>query len=91
MTEDGAAVAEALKKAVANAQAKAQTLAEAQGVKVGPVVMIAEGAVEVPVVPMYTVMESAAGRDAAKVAEAPISAGTLEVTANVTVSYGLEH
>jgi len=90
LTEDGAAVAEALKKAVANAQAKAQTLAEAQGVKVGPVVMIAEGAVEVPVVPMYTAMESAAGRDAAKVAEAPISAGTLEVTANVTVSYGLE-
>lgn len=90
LTEDAAAVAEALKKAVANAQAKAQTLAEAQGVKVGPVVMIAEGAVEVPVVPMYTAMESAAGRDAAKVAEAPISAGTLEVTANVTVSYGLE-
>ncbi len=90
LTEDSAAVTEALKKAVANAQAKAQTLAEAGGVKVGKVVMMTEGAVEVPVVPVYMELGKGEAAAADSVAQAPISAGTLDVTAKVTITYALE-
>ena len=88
LTEDSAAVSDALTKAVANAQAKAQALADAQGVKLGPVVMMNEGGVDLPVVPMYAEM-TAAGADSMKVSEPPINPGTLDVVATVTVSYGL--
>jgi len=90
LTEDSAAVTEALKKAVANAQAKAQTLAEAGGVKVGQVVMMTEGAVEVPIVPVYMGLGKGEAAAADSLAQAPISAGTLDVTATVTITYALE-
>jgi uncharacterized protein YggE len=89
LTEDSGAVSDALTKAVANAQAKAQALATAQGVKLGQVVMMSEGVVDVPVVPMYADLAGREEADAAQVAEPPISPGTLDVTASVTVSYGL--
>ena len=89
LTEDSAAVSDALTKAVANAQAKAQALATAQGVALGPVVMMSEGVVDLPVVPMYADFGVAESTEADRVAEAPISPGTLDVAATVTVSYGL--
>lgn len=88
LTEDSAAIAEALKKAAANAQSKAQALAEAQGIKLDQILMIREGTVDVPVVPLYSDFGRGEALDSAAVAEAPINAGTLEVTAEVTVTYG---
>ncbi len=90
LTEDSEAVSDALTKAVGNAKAKAEALAAAAGVSLGQVVMMSEGNVDMPVVPMYTAMTEAAG-DSARVAEPPINPGTLDVMATVTVSYGLVH
>jgi len=87
LTEDSAAVSEALKQAVVNARTKADALAGAQGVKVGDVLMMKEGSVEVPMVPVYAEMYHMA--TAGKVTEPPISAASLDVTATVTVAYVL--
>ncbi len=89
LAEDSAAVTEALKKAVANAQGKAEALAGAQGVKVGQVITINESSVEQPVVPVYSDMYAAETAGGAKVAEVPISAANLDVTATVTITYAL--
>jgi uncharacterized protein len=87
LSEDNASVTEALKKAVADARTKAEAVAGAQGVKLGEVLMLNEGGVEVPVVPVYSeAMDTASG---GKVTEPPISAGTIDVTATITVTYSL--
>jgi uncharacterized protein YggE len=89
LSEDSVAVTEALKKAVADARTKAEAMAGAQGVKLGEVVMMNEGGVEVPVVPVYSSMDSAVAMAGGKVAEPPISAATLDITATITVTYSL--
>jgi uncharacterized protein YggE len=86
LSDDTAAVAAALKKAVANARTKAEALAEAQGVKVGDVVMMNESSVQVPVYPVYYATDSA---KAGGVMDTPISAASLDVTATVTITYVL--
>lgn len=87
LAEDSAAVVEALKKAVANARAKAEALAVAQGVKVGEVIMMNDSGVEQPITPIYTQMDKAAA--GSSVAEPPISPAGLDVTATVTITYAL--
>jgi uncharacterized protein YggE len=87
LSDDTAAVAAALKKAVANARTKAEALAEAQGVKVGDVVTMTESSVAVPVYPMYAMADSSAR--AGGVVDTPISAASLDVTATVTITYVL--
>lgn len=90
LTQDSAAVVEALKQAVADARTKAEALAEAQGVKVGNVIMMNEGGVAQPVVTAYTEMyDMAKSRAVAGVDAIPISAASLDMTAMVTVTYGL--
>lgn len=89
LSEDSAAVTEALKKAVADARAKAEAVAGAQGVKLGDVVMMNEGGVEVPVVPVYSSVTDSAATAGGKVAEPPISAATLDIAATITVTYTL--
>jgi uncharacterized protein YggE len=85
LSEDNAAVTEALKKAVADARTKAEAVAGAQGVKLGEVLMLNEGGVEVPVAPVYReALDTAAS--GGKVTEPPISAGTIDITATVTVT-----
>jgi uncharacterized protein YggE len=86
LKDDTAAVVDALKKAVANAQIKAEALAGAQGVSVGAVLMMSEGTVQQPVYPVYQAVDSAAG---AKAESVPVSPGSLDVTATVTVTYAL--
>ena len=88
LKDDTAAVVEALKKAVANAQIKAEAMASAAGVSVGAVLTMDEGTVDQPVYPVYAADSSAA---AGKVATVPVSPGTLDVTATVTVTYTLNH
>jgi uncharacterized protein len=85
---DSASIMDALKKAVANAQAKAQALADAQGVKLGAVLTMTEGSTDQPLTPQYDSVKSAAG---SAVATPPVSAGTVEITANMTVTYSLAH
>ncbi len=89
LRDDSAAVTEALKQAVADARAKAEALAAAQGVKVGDVIMMNEGSVELPVVPIYSAYDVAAAGREESVAAMPISAASLDVTATVTVTYAL--
>ena len=89
LAEDSVAVTEALKKAVADAQGKAEALAGAQGVKVGEVVAISESGLERPILPIYSDMYAAEGAGESKVAEVPISAANLDVTATVTITYAL--
>lgn len=74
----------ALESAVAEARAKAQTLASAGGASVGEVVEIVEGTAVQPPMPLY---ERAAAADAA--APTPIQPGTEKIEATVTVTYAL--
>jgi uncharacterized protein YggE len=89
LKDDSQAVNEALEQAVANARAKAETLATAEGMALGPVVVMSEGSVQVPVAPVYR-YDVAAAEEMAKIAETPVSAGNLDVTATVTVTYALK-
>ncbi|OFW61239.1 MAG: hypothetical protein A2133_11125 [Actinobacteria bacterium RBG_16_64_13] len=90
LKNDSAAVVQALSEAVANARDKARALADAQGIEVGDVVMMNEGSIEQPVVPIYAGYYDAAGAGLGKVAETPISPATLDVTATITVTYTLK-
>jgi uncharacterized protein len=89
LRDDSQAVNEALTKAVANARTKAETLAAAEGVSIGDVVVMSEGSVQVPVVPVYS-YDTAGAEEMARVAQTPVSAGNLDVTATVTVTYALK-
>jgi uncharacterized protein YggE len=79
LRDDSKAVNDALKLAVEHARAKAETLAAA----------VSESSVQVPV-PIYR-MNAGAAMDSVKVAEPAVSAGTLDVTATVTITYTLKH
>jgi uncharacterized protein YggE len=50
---------------------------------------MSEGSVQVPVVPVYR-YDTAGAEEMAKVAATPVSAGNLDVTATVTVTYALK-
>ena len=88
LRDDSQAVNEALKQAVANARTKAESLAAAEGIALGEVLIMNEGTVQVPVVPIYS--EARAAADSVKVVEPPVSSGNLDVTATVTVTYALK-
>jgi uncharacterized protein YggE len=80
---------EALKKAAADAREKAQKLAEGAGAALGKVLKIDTGA------PIYPVRSYAmrAEKAIAEQAAAPvpqIESGTIEITANCTVSYSIQ-
>jgi uncharacterized protein YggE len=79
VSNEDARYRDALKKAVEDARAKAQALAEAGGFGVGPISVVAEQS-SAPQ-PVF-----AAG-DAAKAEATPIEPGTQDVTADVTVTF----
>ncbi|HEY6962357.1 MAG TPA: SIMPL domain-containing protein [Gaiellaceae bacterium] len=74
---------DALAKAVDDARAKAEALAKAGGFGVGPVSVVTENTTEAPQ-PVF-----AAAAAAAKDASTPVEAGTQEITADVTVTFGI--
>jgi uncharacterized protein YggE len=74
---------QARKKAVADAAAKAKQLADAAGVKLGKPIYITESSY----VPATIYRDSAVKSEAASGTTTPISAGELEVTANVQIIY----
>jgi uncharacterized protein YggE len=90
LSDDAAAVRDALKQATDNARTKAEALAEAQGVTLGNVLMMNENSVVQPVYPSYSEMYDMRAGAAGTVADTPISAASLDVTATVTVTYVLE-
>jgi uncharacterized protein len=71
---------QALKKALVDARGKAQAIADGAGLTLGSLVKVEEGGSPSPPVPMF-----AAEKDAAAV---PIEAGTQQIQASVTVTYG---
>lgn len=89
LSEDNAAVATALTKAVANARSKAEALAADQGMQLGDVLIINESSVSQP----YPVFDARAaieaGADSA-VAPPPIVPQNMEVVASVTVTYRMD-
>jgi uncharacterized protein YggE len=88
LKDDSQAVNDALKQAVTNARAKAETLAAAAGGTLGEVLVMSEGTVQVPVSPIFS---AAGAADSSKVVQPPVSSGTLDVTATVAVTYALKH
>lgn len=74
--------AAARRAAVADAMARARTLADAAGVRLGPILEIAEQGGQAPVVPVRARAEFAA-------AEVPIAEGEVTVSATVTLRFRL--
>ena len=89
MIEDPTALqTQARSLAVKNAEAKALTLAEASGVKLGKPITITETSRAVSP-PIAHAEEAAFAQDSARSAT-PIEAGELTVTVNITVVYEIE-
>jgi uncharacterized protein len=83
VSDQDALYADALKSAIANASAKAKTIADATGVQLGDVQTVVEGSSSTPVV--WGAVDKAAPA-AGSVAVEP---GTQEVDATVTVTYAI--
>ena len=81
--DQSAAEAQALEGALADARAKAQTLASAAGVSIAGIAAITESGVAIPYPTPYAEMATMATRDAST----PIEAGMNEVSATVAVTY----
>lgn len=78
-----AAMSEARRLAVADALSRADTLAAAAGVSLGPILSISEGAGQGAPLPMYRL-------EAAMDAGTPTAAGQVGVSASVTLVFALE-
>lgn len=78
LQEPRPAMDEARRKAVADARAKAELLAEAAGVSLGRIVTISEEGGGAPPMPMYRM-------EAAVADSVPVAAGELAITARVTI------
>ena len=79
---------QALKKAVTEARQKAETIAEALGVRLGAVMEVSEAGVSV--VPVAAMGGFAEARVASLAAQTPVSPGQLEIRANVSVKFRIE-
>jgi len=82
--DPSAAVTEARKKAVADAMAKAKTLAEAAGVSIGRVLEITDQNIAPPPMPINAKAFDAAG------AAVPVQAGENSYAVQVTVTFELK-
>lgn len=88
LSEDSEARNAAIEKAVADAKVRAEAMATAAGKSVGEVISLAESGVSVPV--LYGAQRALGDEMAAADAAPEIQAGTLDVTANVTVVFELK-
>lgn len=82
VSEAGPLQSQARAKAVADAQAKAQELAKAAGIQLGPVISIVETGVSAP--------QPADRAFAAPQATVPVEGGELSVSVSVQVVYGIQ-
>src|SRR5262249_683521 len=81
VSDTSVAYAAAMKKAVADAQSKAQAIASASGLTLGGIVHISDDGSSMPGPIPYAAM------DAVRSAAPPIEAGTQQIQASVTVTY----
>jgi len=88
LQDDLPAREEALRKAVAEARSKAQTIAEALGVRLGEVLQVDEGGVSVRM-PRFAEGMTMMRAEAASVST-PVAAGQITVAADVSVRYRIE-
>jgi hypothetical protein len=84
LRNDEAARAAALADAAAKARAKAETLAKALGLRLGPILEVAEGGISISP-PPYPKMGRVAMAEMAM--QTPVSAGQVGVEASVTIRY----
>jgi hypothetical protein len=82
LSDPAPAMAEARRRAVADAMARAKLLTEAAGLTLGPVLSITEGGVRAQPGPMFR-MEAAADM------AVPVAGGAVETAASVTMVFGL--
>ncbi len=76
---------EALRAAADEAKSKARTLAEAAGVRLGPIYSISEGGVSI-----VQPFQGGFARAAAEAAPTPVLPGEIQVRAGVTIAYVIE-
>lgn len=81
LADPGPAYDEARKEAVADARARAELLAAAAGLTLGPVLSIADGGAVTDPTPMY--------REAVSAAPVPVAGGELGLVATVSVTYAI--
>ncbi|MGG6893973.1 SIMPL domain-containing protein [Rhizobium sp. BR 315] len=81
-----AVLEEARKKAVADAAAKAKTLTDAAGVKLGRIIAIHEGGIAAPPQPYMRAMAAAAPMDKA----VAVATGENEYNASVSITYAIQ-
>jgi len=86
LSEDNAAVATALTRAIANAEAKAQAIATDQGVQLGDAIIISESSASTPM-PVYDRAASSEAAGDSSITPPPIKPANMDVTASVTVTY----
>jgi uncharacterized protein YggE len=77
---------DARKKAVADAAAKAKTLTDAAGVKLGRIIAIHDGVVAAPPQPYMRAMAASAPMDKA----VPVATGENEYNASVSITYAIQ-
>jgi uncharacterized protein YggE len=88
LSDDSAAIKDALKRAVGTAKGKADAMASAAGASVGAVVSLNDNASSVPLVNYFGA--TAAGAKSDSVSAPPVQQQQLEITASVTAVYELK-
>jgi len=81
---------QAREQAVADARAKAEQLAQLNGVALGAVIQVVDGGQNLPVPVMQATMDMAAERGMAAGAPTPINPGQQEVRADVSIIYSIK-
>lgn len=89
LSDDNAAVATALTKAIANARSKAEVIAQDQGVGLGEALIISESSAGSHY-PVYDTVARAEDEGAGSVTPPPITPQEIEVSASVTVTYEMK-
>lgn len=86
LEDKSAAMAEAREKAVDDANAQAQQLADAAGVSLGPVITISTSSIT-PIVPIYG---KGGGASVEMAASVPVSPGQMTISVDVFMVYGIQ-
>jgi uncharacterized protein YggE len=81
---------QAREQAVADARAKAEQLAQLNGVALGAVIQVVDGGQNMPVPVMQAAMDMAAERGMAAAPASPINPGQQEVRADVNIVYSIK-
>ena len=81
--------AEARNRAIADAKARAQQLADGLGVKLGAPIIVTEGIVSPP--PPYSAFSTADGKSTASDGTTSVNPGQLQITVQVNISFAIQN